>query len=117
MGPEDADVIDPRPDVERWYVVGYAETDPSFRGRWLVRRTGVGFGLVAVAPYASTGFGSGVWETCPDGCRIGRPLAGQWCDSTCAEDFQADPCTGVAPGTWSPGDCRGLPPEVLGCFG
>lgn len=117
VGPEDADIIAPRPDVERWYIVGYAETDPSFRGRWLVRRTGVGFGLAAVAPYASTGFGSGVWESCPDECRIGRPLAGEWCDSTCAEDFQEHPCTGITPGTWSPGDCTGLPPEVLACFG
>jgi hypothetical protein len=39
------------------------------------------------------------------------------CDSTCAEDFQAHPCTGITPGTWSPGDCTGLPPEVLACFG
>jgi uncharacterized protein YraI len=117
VGPEDADIIDPRPDVERWYIVGYAETDSSFSGRWLVRRTGVGFGLAAVAPHASTGFGSGLWETCPDECRVGRPLAGEWCDAACAEDFQAHPCTGIAPGTWSPGDCSGLPPEVLACFG
>jgi uncharacterized protein YraI len=117
VGPEDADIIAPRPDVERWYIVGYAETDPSFRGRWLIRRTGVGFGLVAVASYSSTGFGSGVWETCPDGCRIGRPLAGELCDTTCAEDYLAPPCSGIAPGTWSPGDCSGLPPEVLACLG
>ena len=117
IGPEDAEIIGPRPDVERWYIVGYAETDPAFRGRWLVRRTGVGFGLVAVAPYTSTGFGSGVWETCPDGCRIGRPLAGDWCDAGCVEDFQRQPCLGIAPGTWAPGDCTGLPPEVLACFG
>jgi len=116
VGPEDANVIAPRRDVERWYVVGYAETDPSFRGRWLVRRVDVGFGLAAVAPYTSAGFGSGVWETCPDGCQVGRPLAGEWCEPACVEDFQARPCSGIAPGTWAPGDCSGLPAEVLDCF-
>lgn len=115
-GPEDADIIAPRPFVERWYVVGYAETDPDYRGRWLVRRTGVGFGLAAVAPYASTGFGSGVWETCPDGCGVGPPLVGEMCDPACVEDFLWQPCEGIVPGTWSPGDCAGPPPEVLACF-
>jgi len=116
-GPEDANVIDPRPEVERWYIAGYSETDPSFRGRWLVRRTSFGFSLAAVAPYTSSGFGAGVWETCPDGCRVGRPLAGELCDAGCTEDYQNPPCLGITPGAWSPGDCSGLPPEVLACFG
>jgi hypothetical protein len=116
VGPEDADILAPRPQVERWYVVGYSEVDPSYRGRWIVRRTTVGFGLAWVAAYDSTGFGAGVWETCVDPCRSGRPLAGEWCDPGCVEDPFFDPCTGVAPGAWSPGDCSGLPPEVLGCL-
>jgi uncharacterized protein YraI len=115
-GPEDADIIAPRPDVERWYIVGYAETDPDYAGRWLVRRTGVGFGLAAVAPYTSAGFGSGAWQTCPDGCRVGRPLAGELCNGACVEDYIWLPCEGIAPETWAPGDCSGPPPEVLGCL-
>jgi len=115
-GPEDANIVSPRPDVDRVYVAGYAETDPGFRGRWLLRATTSGFVLAAVAPYDSSGFGSGVWETCPAGCQIGPPLAGEWCDPACVEDYFFLPCEGVAPGAWSPGDCSGLPPEVLGCL-
>jgi uncharacterized protein YraI len=115
-GPEDANVVSPRPSVERWYVVGYAETDPSFRGRWLVRRSGTGVGLVAVAPHDSSGFGPGVWETCVDTCQTGRPLAGEWCNPACVEDYIFRSCEGIAPGAWSPGDCAGPPPEVLGCL-
>ena len=115
VGPEDADIIDPRPDVERWYIVGYAETDPSFRGRWLVRRTGVGFGLVAVAPYTSTGFGSGVWETCPDGCRIGRPLAGELVRRGLRRGLPGGgPAWASPPAPGPRATARGLPPEVLG---
>lgn len=117
VGPEDADIIAPRPDVERWYIVGYAETNPAYRGRWIVRRTGIGSGVAAVAPYTSTGFGAGIWQSCPDGCVIGPPIAGLMCDPGCLDDPQRRPCTGIAPGTWAPGDCTGLPPEVLGCFG
>ncbi|MFH1329175.1 MAG: hypothetical protein ABIJ48_00735 [Actinomycetota bacterium] len=82
-----------------------------------MRRTGVGFGLVAVAPYTCTGLGAGVWETCPDGCRVGRTLTGEWCDAPCVEDFHRRPCLGIAPGTWVPGECTGPPPEVLARFG
>lgn len=115
-GPEDAQVISPRPNVERWYIVGYAETDPSFRGRWLIRRATFGMGLAAVAPYGSTGFGPGIWETCVDPCQVGRPLAGEWCDPACVEDYISRSCEGLVPGVWSPGDCAGPPPEVLGCL-
>lgn len=116
VGPEDADIGAPRPQVERWYVEGYSEVDADYRGRWIVRRTGVGSGLAWVAPYESTGFGPGIWEGCPDGCAVGRPLAGEWCQPGCGDDPFFRPCTGVAPGTWSAGDCSGLPPEVLGCL-
>lgn len=115
-GPEDANIIAPRPTVERLYLVGYAETDPGFRGRWLFRRTTAGFSVAAVAPYDSTGFGEGVWETCVGTCQVGRPLAGEWCDPGCVEDYIFRSCEGIPPGTWSPGDCAGQPPEVLGCL-
>lgn len=116
VGPEDVNILAPRPPVERWYIEGYSEVDPTYRGRWLVRRTNVGFGLAWVAPYGTTGFGSGTWETCVDPCMSGRPLAGEWCDAGCIDDPFEIPCTGIAPGTWAPGECFGLPPEVLGCF-
>jgi uncharacterized protein YraI len=116
VGPEDADVVSPRPEVQRWYVAGYSETDPAYRGRWMVRSGGVGFGLAWTAPYDSAGFDSGIWETCPDGCIVGPPLAGEWCDPGCLEDPFVAPCAGVSPDAWSPGDCSGLPPEALGCL-
>jgi len=115
-GPEDANIVSPRPTVERIYFVGYAETDPGFRGRWLLRRTSFGISLAAVAPYDSSGFGSGVWETCVDTCQVGRPVAGEWCDPACVEDYIFRSCEGIAPGTWVSGDCAGPPPEVLGCL-
>ena len=117
VGPEDANITAPRPNVERWYIEGYSEIDSAYRSRWLARRTNVGAGLAWVAPYGSTGFGAGLWETCVDPCRTGN-VAGNFCDSSpgCLEDPQHSPCTPFAPGTWSPGDCSGLPPEVLGCL-
>lgn len=59
VGPEDTEVIEPRRDVERWYVRASLQNDPSFAGRWLVRRIDVGAGVQAVAPYESTGFEAG----------------------------------------------------------
>jgi uncharacterized protein YraI len=116
-GPEDVDIFAPRPTVERYYIVGYSETDPTYRGRWLLRKGLFDLGLAAVASYDSVGFGSGVWQTCPDPCQTGRPLFDEWCDPGCVEDYTFHPCEGIAPGTWVPGDCFGPPPEVLGCFG
>ena len=115
VGPEDANIFAPRPDVERWYIEGYSEIDPDYRSRWIARRTGIGAGLAWVAPYGSTGFDAGLWEDCVDPCRTGN-VAGNFCDPGCGEDPQRHPCTPFAPGMWSPGDCSGLPPEVLGCL-
>ncbi|MCB2224206.1 MAG: hypothetical protein KQH83_08535 [Actinobacteria bacterium] len=115
VGPEDANIIAPRRDVERWYIKGHATNDPSFQGRWLARRVDVGAGLAWVAPYASTGFGPGVWEDCYDSDRTGM-VAGDFCSPGAGWDPMANSCLGIAPGTWTPGDCSGLPPEVLGCF-
>jgi len=62
VGPDDANVGEPRhPSVERWYgKVVYIE-DRSFRLRFLARRTPIGEGLAAVAPFDSVGFNSPDW--------------------------------------------------------
>lgn len=50
--------------VKTWYVKAYLQSDPSFRGRWLVqRRTPRIAGIAAVAPYTSTGFRSPDWRS------------------------------------------------------
>lgn len=96
--------------VQRWYVKLYAQRDPSFQGRFLVERRRFGRGLVAVAPYDSTGFRSPDW--------IGFQF-----DSS---DTEARPYEGL-PGLWSgiPYDFArggeglsipGLPEEVVGCL-
>ncbi|MCJ7725374.1 MAG: SH3 domain-containing protein [Acidimicrobiia bacterium] len=113
-GPEDANIIAPRRDVERWYIEGYSEIDPTYQSRWLAGRVDVGAGLRWTAVYGTTGFGPGIWEDCPDGCRTGF-VGGNFCSAGCADDPQRQPCYPYAPGAWSPGDCTGLPPEVLGC--
>lgn len=115
VGPEDANIHAPRPEVERWYIEGYSEIDPAYRSRFIARRINVGAGLAWVAPYGSTGFGPGLWEGCVDPCRIGN-VAGNFCDPGCVEDPFFHPCTGIIPGSWVPGECWGLPPEVLGCL-
>lgn len=99
VGPEDADVVDPHGNVERWYVKAYSELEPRRRQRWLVRRAAVGSGVDAVAPYESVGYGPGIWR---------RPDA---TDETLADPFER-PCRETAPG----GKCMGLPREVLGCL-
>ena len=120
VGPQDAHTLAPRPIVHRWYIKGYSETDPAYRGRWLVirrdpRPPGTA-GLGWIAPYGSAGWGPGTWEgSCPDGCILGPPLVGERCSVGCGGDPQEVPCYPINPGTWSPGDCSGLPPEVLGC--
>jgi hypothetical protein len=47
--------------VERWYIKLYAQDDIAFQGRFLVESRTFGRGLVAVAPYDSTGFRSPDW--------------------------------------------------------
>jgi hypothetical protein len=48
-------------DVERWYIKLYAANDLSFQGRFLVEARRFGRGLVAVAPYDTSGFRSPDW--------------------------------------------------------
>lgn len=99
VGPEDAEVLGVRGDVERWYIRATTETEPRRRHRWLVRRAKVGSGIDAIAPFDSKGYGPGVWR---------RPDAP---DPSLADPFER-PCQGTKPGE----KCTGLPREVLGCL-
>jgi hypothetical protein len=56
--PEDKNYLE---NIVRWYVKMYAADDPSYQGRFLVEDRRFGTGLVAVAPYDTTGFGSPDW--------------------------------------------------------
>jgi hypothetical protein len=99
IGPEDAEVLGARGDVERWYVKASTDTEPRRRQRWLVRRATIGSGVDAVAPFDSSGYGPATWR---------RPDAS---DESVADPFQR-PCQGTQPGD----KCMGLPREVLGCL-
>jgi hypothetical protein len=96
--------------VQRWYVKLYAKDDLAFQGRFLVEARRFGRGLVAVAPYDTSGFRSPDW--------IGFQY-----DSG---DPEPKVYAGL-PGTWSgiPYDfvkggegltIPGLPEEVAGCL-
>lgn len=99
VGPEDAEVMSPQSEVERWYVKGYPEGDFQRRQRWLVRRARLGSGVDAVAPYESRGYGPKTW-TRPDAL-----------NPKLADPFQ-HPCDPARPEV----KCMGLPPQVLGCL-
>jgi hypothetical protein len=99
IGPEDAQVIEPRRDVERWYVKAYSDSDPKFRHRWLLRRVPQGQGVDAIAPYDSVGYAPKTWHTVDD------PLI---------DDPFENPCFGnKAP---AGAQCSGLPAQVMGCL-
>jgi hypothetical protein len=96
--------------VGRWYVKAFARDDQAFQGRFLVEARTYGLGLVAVAPYDTSGFRSPDWT-------------GFQFD---AGDTQAKAYPGL-PGTWSgvPYDFvdggaglqfPGLPKAVVGCL-
>jgi hypothetical protein len=97
LGPEDAEVMAPPRQVERWYVKAYSVGHHPRRQRWLVRRAPVGSGIDAVAPFDSIGYGPGIWQ---------RPDA---VDESVMDPFQR-PCDRVSE------KCMGLPREVLGCL-
>jgi len=99
VGPEDAEVIGPPRDVERWYIKARSLSRADRRQRWLVRRAPVGRGVDAVAPFDSTGYGPKTWW---------RPDAQ---DDSLSDPFQR-PCHLGAPGD----KCMGLPGQVLGCL-
>ena len=96
--------------VERWYVKLYSKRDLAFQGRFLVESREFGSGLVAVAPYDTSGFRSPDWS------------GFQWDEAD--PDLKAYP---GLPGSW-PGNrydfveggaglgIPGLPPDVRGCM-
>jgi hypothetical protein len=98
-GPEDAEVLGPQREVERWYVKAYSTGRDARRQRWLVRRAEVGRGIDAVAEYDSTGYAPGTWQ---------RPDAS---DDSVSDPFQR-PCDRASAGE----KCMGLPFAVLGCL-
>jgi hypothetical protein len=92
-------VIEPRQDVERWYVRGYSQDDPKFRHRWLLRRVRQGQGVDAIAAYDSVGYAPKTWHAV---------------DDPNIEDPFANPCAGPKPP--GAGFCEGLPAAVMGCL-
>jgi hypothetical protein len=99
VGPEDAEVMSPQSEVERWYVKGYPEGEFQRRQRWLIRRARLGSGVDAVAPYESRGYGPKTWT------RLDAP------EPRLADPFQ-HPCDPARPEA----KCMGLPVQVLGCL-
>jgi hypothetical protein len=100
-GPDDPHLSPQESTVRRWYVKAYLQTDPSFRGRWLIEKRSVGEGVVAVAPYDTHGFHSADW--------VGFEGEGS------SQEYSG------LPGTWAgvPYDyvnSGNLPPEQVGCL-
>jgi hypothetical protein len=96
--------------VQRWYVKLYAEDDLSFQGRFLVEARRFGRGLVAVAPYDTSGFGSPDWigfqfDSSDPETRFYEGLPGPW--AGIAYDFVRG-----GEGLSIPG----LPEQVTGCL-
>jgi hypothetical protein len=109
VGPDSPGVIEPFfENVERWYVRGSLESDPGFRGRFLLeKRSDQVLGVSAVAAYESTGYKSPDWTGF---IGEGPPttyldLPGQW--SGIPFDFVTGENDGGMPG---------LPPEVVDCL-
>jgi hypothetical protein len=95
--------------VQRWYVKLYAERDYAFAGRFLVEARRFGQGLVAVAPYDSTGFSSPDWigfqPSADDTPKAYDDLPGEW--AGVPYDF-VDGGAGL--------EIPGLPEQVAGCL-
>lgn len=92
--------------AQRWYVRGAMATDANFRGRFLIEARAEDAGVVAVAPYESTGFHSPDWTGFTG---EGEPqtylgLPGRW--SGTPYDFVSGGASAVP----------GLPAEVIGCL-
>lgn len=91
--------------VLRWYVRGAMATDANFRGRFVIEARNDDAGVVAVAPYESSGFQSPDWtgfigEGEP---RTYLGLPGQWTGTS--YDYVSGGGSGQP----------GLPAEVIGC--
>ena len=96
--------------IRRWYVKLYAKADPAFQGRFLVEQRRFGSGVVAVAPYDTSGFVSPNWVgfqfRSEDTDRLSYPgLPGMWEGK--AYDF-VDGGAGL--------NMHGLPSEMAGCM-
>jgi hypothetical protein len=87
--------------VERWYGKVTYTGDASFKLRFLARRTPVGSGIVAIAPFDTTGYEMADWRGFDGegGSVKVAGLPGRW--------------TGTPTDYASEG---GLPPEVAGCL-
>lgn len=92
--------------VERWYIKARLETEPTFRGRFLIERRGDSGGVVAIAPAGTRGWQSPDWAGFEgDGEPVAYPdLPGTW--SGVRFDYVS--------GTGGPGQ-PGLPDDVVGC--
>jgi hypothetical protein len=96
--------------VERWYVKLYTEADLTFQGRFLVESREFGEGVVAVAPYDTTGFRSPdwsgfQWEAGDPEPRAYPGLPGAWAGARYDFVRGGDGLT-----------IRGLPNQVIGCL-
>jgi hypothetical protein len=95
--------------VERWYVKLFARDDIAFQGRFLIEARRFGRGLVAVAPYDTTGYRSPDWTgfqfDAIEGSQTYAGLPGEW--SGTPYDFVEGGAGLRIPG---------LPDEVTGCL-
>lgn len=113
-GPEDVEIVEPRRDVERWYVEAVPVAEAASAGRWLIRRCDAGSGVAAFAPSGTTGFGPGLWWSRSAGgydpfdppC---TPANGPYCP--CAWGIEGCSCENP-----NQPACTGPPPEVMGCL-
>lgn len=97
-------------DIERWYVKLYAPDDPGYQGRFLVEGRRFGRGLVAVAPYDTSGFRSPdwvgfQWDAADTSAKRYDGLPGKW--RGVPYDFVAGGAGLTIPG---------LPAELVGCM-
>lgn len=106
LGPDVAWSETPAPSVKRWYVKASLDGQ-DLRGRWLIeQRSELDYGVVAVAPYDTSGYRSPDWTGFVGD---GQPqtylgLPGEW--SGTPYDFVS--------GSGESGE-PGLPDEVVGC--
>lgn len=106
-GPDHPGAVEPgHALVDRWYVKARLESDPSFRGRFLIEKRGSSGGVVAVAGYGTEGWQPGDWSGFEgEGEAVTHPgLPGTW--GGVRYDFVT--------GEGGPGH-PGLPAELTGC--
>lgn len=98
--------------VERWYVKGSLEGDPSFQGRWIVERRLFGAGVAAVAPYDTEGYASPDWTAFE---YTSHDLERREYDGL-PGDWVGEPYDFVTGSEELDIRVRGLPDEVIGCL-